>query len=1281
MSQYQPFSGNVRNSIISVVCPTKRGRLLIILVLLLSLVGTFAASVQADTTPITFTGAELLGRPTDTSISVSIVPDAAISLYYEYGTTPGVYTGQTATVSAPAGQPTVVVISGLTANAEYYYRMQYSTDGGTTWVARPVNSFRTQRAAGSTFTFDITSDSHIDILLGNPTTWTNTLNDVADDDPDFHIDLGDTAAMDDGSTSVAVGDTAAAEQVYKDTLPYFNIVSGSSPIYLVAGNHEQQEAWHLLAPLAGSLPVMGKNAEKKFYLNPVPDGSFYTGNTGIYSYLSGDQLKQDYYAWTWGDALFVMISPYWTTTTKPYTTLVGGGETDTTGSGDRWDWTLGLDQFNWLKTILQNSTAKYKFVFAHQIVGGNSLSSPDQVNYGHGGVDSANLVEWGGYNVGGTVWGWDTERPGWGSQPIHQMMVANGVSAFFHGHDHQYAYELLDGIVYQAVPSGSFTGNFGIYTTGGNDGKTIQALTSTGHLRVNVGPSQATVEYIRTGQTSSAYTYTIAPAAVMHNLTMAVDPVGGGTTDPSVGVHSYTEGSVVGVTAMPNSGYVFDHWSGACIGDGACSVTMDAAKSVTAHFVAGTAYNLTIAADPAGGGTTEPAVGVHSYAPGSVVSVTATPAAGYVFAGWGGACSGTGCCTVTMNADKTVTANFTVAVSHIADIGSNTIKDSANTNLAVTTNAAVDAGRDIVVAYATDPNQDLTITVSDAAGNKYQQAAMGISAGSLRTYIFVAYDAIALPSGSAITINQNVVCTTAVAARAAVVGVFDGLAPVGALEQTGAGSQTGGATPSSGAATTVQPVQLLIGVVGTEGPGGDAAGTWQNSFTAGLRAGTTGGTADTNITVSLGWQIVTAAGDYTAAKTGITSRDSATAIATFKTTDAGLSFIGDIGRAQSKTAGTSLAVTTNAAVAAGDDILVTFATDPAGAVSSVTDSAGNTYSQVVDVTNSGNVRTIVYAAYNVTALPSGSTITIVHASVTARSAAVTVFRGLTSSAVVDQTKTATGNTAAVSSGAAGTTTQADELLIGAVGLEGPNYDAPSIWQNSFTFGPRLGTTFGTCTGGGDTDITAQMGWRIVGATGAYQAQLVNQNTTRDWAAAIATFKADYRLTVAIDPAGSATTVPAVGAHNYALGSVVGVTVTPAAGYVFDHWSGACTGSGTCSVTVDAAKTVTAHFAVSVDVTVARSGVDDVELTWQHLADVVDHYAVYRSLTEPYFSPGAAYWLDDVATSEEAYLDEDADLSTAGGTYFYLVGPVNECGGACGSSNRTGAFVYGLLPGQ
>jgi uncharacterized repeat protein (TIGR02543 family) len=73
----------------------------------------------------------------------------------------------------------------------------------------------------------------------------------------------------------------------------------------------------------------------------------------------------------------------------------------------------------------------------------------------------------------------------------------------------------------------------------------------------------------------------------------------------------------------------------------------------------GTNHTLTVAVSPAGGGTTTPAVGPHIYAEGTVVEVTATPAAGFEFTDWSGDCTGSGACSVTMNADMNVTANFT----------------------------------------------------------------------------------------------------------------------------------------------------------------------------------------------------------------------------------------------------------------------------------------------------------------------------------------------------------------------------------------------------------------------------------------------------------------------------------------------------------------------------------------------------------------------------------------------------------------------------------------------
>ncbi len=452
----------------------------------------------------TFLATELLGRPTDTSITVNVVPNTNGLVYFEYGTATGVYTGQTNTVTLTSGTPAEVVIQGLTPNTRYYYRMVSSSDG-VNWVDGDEHSFQTQRSPGSTFRFTITSDSHVNILLGSAATWQQTMTNVANDHPDFQIDCGDTFAMDGVTTALG------AEQAYLYQRQFSGIVGHSAPIFLAVGNHEQQEAWHLddTGDPATSPPILGINAQKKYYPNPVPD-AFYSGNTDQDSYLAGDHLLQDYYAWTWGDALFVVIDPYAYTTIKPYTGNTGGGESSDTGSNNRWDWTLGLQQFNWLKQTLQNSTAKYKFIFAHHMTGGAS-------NYGgRGGAVPANLVEWGGYNVDGATWGWDTNRPvsHWGSKPIHQIMVDTYVTAFFHGHDHQYAYEKRDGIVYQSLPAAGFSGNgFNSYRAGTY---TLKVLPSPGHLRVTVSPSQVTVDYIATTGGTVNYSYTIAANSGNH---------------------------------------------------------------------------------------------------------------------------------------------------------------------------------------------------------------------------------------------------------------------------------------------------------------------------------------------------------------------------------------------------------------------------------------------------------------------------------------------------------------------------------------------------------------------------------------------------------------------------------------------------------------------------------------------------------------------------------------------------------------------------------------------
>jgi len=134
------------------------------------------------------------------------------------------------------------------------------------------------------------------------------------------------------------------------------------------------------------------------------------------------------------------------------------------------------------QTDLEQSTAKWKFVFAHHVNGG-----------GRGGVEVAGLYEWGGENKDGT-WGFSEQRPGW-EMPIHQLMVQNGVTIFFQGHDHMFVRQQLDGVTYQTTP-------YPADPTYGFD--KADCITSgdlvpcSGYVRVSVCESSVLVEYVWT---------------------------------------------------------------------------------------------------------------------------------------------------------------------------------------------------------------------------------------------------------------------------------------------------------------------------------------------------------------------------------------------------------------------------------------------------------------------------------------------------------------------------------------------------------------------------------------------------------------------------------------------------------------------------------------------------------------------------------------------------------------------------------------------------------------
>jgi len=90
-------------------------------------------------------------------------------------------------------------------------------------------------------------------------------------------------------------------------------------------------------------------------------------------------------------------------------------------------------------------------------------------------------------------------------------------------------------------------------------------------------------------------------------------------------------------------------------------------KSVTAPTLHALSVAKTTTAGAAGSVSSSPAgiacggTCTANFAHGAVVALTATPAVGSKFAGWGGACAGSGACQVSMSAAKSVTASFDVA--------------------------------------------------------------------------------------------------------------------------------------------------------------------------------------------------------------------------------------------------------------------------------------------------------------------------------------------------------------------------------------------------------------------------------------------------------------------------------------------------------------------------------------------------------------------------------------------------------------------------------------------
>jgi hypothetical protein len=140
----------------------------------------------------------------------------------------------------------------------------------------------------------------------------------------------------------------------------------------------------------------------------------------------------------------------------------------------------------------------------------------------------------------------------------------------------------------------------------------------------------------------------------------------------------YTQGTVVTLTAKPASGHAFGGWGKSCTGIGTCTMKMSVAREVSALFRKGP-FTIKISSGTAGAGSgrvksqagltpvidctitngTPTTTGCSARYPANTsLTLTATPAAGFVFAGWREPSCGTGSCQISVIESRTIPATF-----------------------------------------------------------------------------------------------------------------------------------------------------------------------------------------------------------------------------------------------------------------------------------------------------------------------------------------------------------------------------------------------------------------------------------------------------------------------------------------------------------------------------------------------------------------------------------------------------------------------------------------------
>jgi len=421
----------------------------------------------------------ILGRPTKSSVAISYLSAQDAQVYIEYGYAANALKSKTKVLAVKAAVPLVVELSGLKAATRVYYRLRLAATGSKTFTTGATNSFVTARASGSTFSFAVQGDSHPERVgkMFNSDLYFLTMKNIASQKPDFFVMMGDDFSID-PLIEKSAATAANVDQVYATQRNWLSTLGTSVPIFHLNGNHEQAAAY-LLDGTATSPAVLAGQSRLKYFPLPATN-SFYSVDEEDIPVVG---KVRDYYSWTWGDALFVTLDPYWHSK-NAVDNVAGQKQGGGSKTGDLWTIGIGDTQYQWLKQTLLGSKAKYKFVFAHHVMG-----------TGRGGVEVSTNYEWGGKDPKGKTT-FAEQRPTW-EMPIHDLFVKAGVNIFFQGHDHIFVHQERDGVVYQSMPNPA-DDTFSMFNSDAYLSGT--QAPNTGHVLVNVSPTGVKVDYFLTAR-------------------------------------------------------------------------------------------------------------------------------------------------------------------------------------------------------------------------------------------------------------------------------------------------------------------------------------------------------------------------------------------------------------------------------------------------------------------------------------------------------------------------------------------------------------------------------------------------------------------------------------------------------------------------------------------------------------------------------------------------------------------------------------------------------------